>query len=328
MCKHRNGLMDGTRAERSLRHRFATLFTGVVVFTGTVAAQSIPLEPEPVNLGALKFPGDIYQPYLITVGLGDEVFRQGYSWSIGGTSIRRTKQERADADDTWVFMEGTQDAGFIIPALAARNGGDEIYVAGLRQNGSAVIERWTHGPRVHGWSVTFPLPSDVKALGQPAPPAVPVVNVAGGPPWAPVRDVDKVLSPPRRVEVYSSPDGPLHGMSADPQGRYLIFFDMGRGELIQLDLTQVPFQTNVLSTPASDPPLAAAGNIQVMDFEGEGRHLLVRPVLSDVQLEPETYHVFSDTENDGAFESVEVMDEAEWDSSIYSDWSKWNLFTD
>ena len=281
--------------------------------------------PEPVHLGAQKFPPQIYSPYLICTGFNSDRLRQSMSYSAGGTGIRHVKQERASSSDPWQYMEHNETTSYIITALASRKGGGETYVAGLNAKGKTIVEKWIYSPRRRGWEVNVPLGADVTSLGEPAPKAVSQLVLNGSGAWRPVNERERTLPAAKRVPMFESDTGPWYGMSVDPQGRYLIAFDMELERLVQLDLTTSPPTEITLVSPNDPAAITQGGNIQIMDF-AEKRHVLIRPALGR-SVPGAPYLLGVDAENDGVFESFELFTKEEWAGLPYAVWPNWDLFT-
>lgn len=303
----------------------------VLAGVGVLAANAVPVRQaggpaadEP-TLGDLKFPIEIFQAGLVNRGVVCPEITQTFGYTVGGRLVQRHKRERAAATDAWYLMEGDEKVSYRITALTTRLGGDEVFVAGIRDDGSCVIERWTYLPRKNGWQVTCTLPPGSAPIGTPAPAATCLLAVASGEAWEAVSTDDMELPAATRREVYSSPGGPFYGLAVDPQGRYLLFFDVSTEQLLRIDLSQRPVVPAVVFSGVTYG-IKTAGNMQVMDFTGEGRKCLIRPMLRDSEIEPEVYLLGTDANNDGVFESWVKYSSAEWDTSVYSDWDKWRQF--
>lgn len=311
--------MTSRRFGRSRRVALAAL-------CATALATASAARPQEPSAGALKLPAEIFDFYRIASGYSGGTLLHVDTYSIGGTIVNRKRCERAAPTDPWTCLRAAERTSYFITGFETREGGDEAYVAGIRQDGNCLIERWTAEPRQGGWIARI---GGSTPLGQPLPPAVPVLSVEGGGPWTAPSAVVQSLPPVVRRTVYETPDGPLHGLGVDPQGRYLVFYDMGRNELMQLDLTASPPVASVLGAPATHPTLDQVGSIQVGDFAGQGRKLLVRREYNvDFHASREKYTIFSDATNDGIFEASLALERTQWQASPYSTWSDWNLYWD
>src|SRR5690606_21185872 len=114
-----------------------------------------------------------------------------------------------------------------ISAVAARQGGDTVYVAGLTDDGQDVIEEWTFDPPDGQWILRAPT-SPPPPLGVAMGPFVPTLTVQGGGSYAPPPDSTYVTPTIRAVirrghpEEPGSPLGHVRSMDADPEGRFLV----------------------------------------------------------------------------------------------------------
>ncbi len=240
--------------------------------------------------------------------------------------VSRTKVETDTSGGDWSEpMNSIESAGFLITSLCSIDGGDTVFVAGIRDGGAAVIQMWSYSPRANGWQVRYPIPASIDQLGTPAPQAGAVTTLAGDGPWADVSAIDEDLPLAVRKTVYSKPGAVIYGLDADPQGRYLIAYDLNGQETLQVDLTQEPSVTTVLANISTQPQMDIAGHIRVADFLGV-RGVVFRRMMLDVQAYAEVYTVATDLDNDGIFESWASYSEEAWAATPYSDWSQWSLF--
>jgi len=297
---------------------------GYVAAQPSPATQGTPPETE-LTPGDLKFPTELFQSGLVNRGVVSDVFTQTFTYTVGGKLVRRHKRERALPTDSWGRMSGSESVSYLVTGLTSRLGGDEIYVAGIRDNGDCVIERWTYASRKNGWRVDCALPQGGVPIGTPAPAATQSIVVASGGDWEAVTAEDEKLPAATRREIHSSSGGPFYGIAVDPQGRYLLYFDLSDEKLYRIDLKQRPVVPVAIMT-GSTHGFKTAGNMQLMDFTGEGRKCLLRPVLSDAADSPEEYLLGTDANNDAVFESWAHHSSAQWDASQYSDWDEWEQF--
>jgi hypothetical protein len=276
--------------------------------------------------GMQKFPDVIFDPLQIKVAYSGDVLLQNYMFGLGGKQVSRSKCERSDPSDPWTRLQASEGTSYFITGLSTREGGEQVFVAGLKDDATCVIERWTYSTRRQGWIASVPVPPGV-GLGDPLPPTAVSVSVFGGGSWTSVPASMGPGQPASRSVIYTTSDGPLFGLSVDPEGRYLVTYDMGLKKLLQLDLTQDPVVAITLGQPSTQPSLDQVGVVDLMDFAGEGRKCLVRREYSaDFQSAREIYTLFSDTDNDGVFESWSSLTQIQWLASPYSDWSKWDQF--
>lgn len=278
--------------------------------------------------GVDKITSEMYQPYCGVDGFRGERYQHNFTFVRGGGAlVQRMKRERSTASGPWAEATDSESTAYLISDIAATNGGDLLYVGGVdAKTGHCLIEQWQYRSRKNGWMVSFPLPPAVDSLGVPAPPAIPVLTTTSGNAWEIPAAHEYDLSPARRTKVLGSDAGPFFGLDVDPQGRYLITFDVGNAQLLQIDLTASPATSAVIGGSGTSLPVAKAGSIRIMDFEGEGRKILICPAGTITQDNPEFFIVGSDSENDGLFEAWQSFDSTTWEASPYSDWDKWTQF--
>jgi len=336
------------RVIAALRLNALTLLT--LACSGPALAQSQPppqnqvdFEGEPLpTAGDLKFPVELINAGLVSGlvlhGYSGDTFRQMFAYSPGSDEIRRVKEERGTPTETWFRSEQTEGVGFLITACAVRNGGDELYVAGIVSNGDCIIQKWTYTPRAHGWMVWYPT-GNVSTLGVPMIPAAPTLSVTDGGDWVAPTPREQVLQPAQRETIYTSPmgmengeptpSGVLSGLVVDPQGRYILVFDRAQKQILRIDRTQSPNVVTPITTLGTHPSIDLADDMRLMDLATGGRRLVVLRELTHVipvSPTPWVHTVGTDANNDGTFESWEVLDRASWDASSYSDWSNWRPY--
>lgn len=101
---------------------------------------------------------------LVHASLRSEVFRQGFRWRRGlSEDIELYRHQRSDVNAVWIAKIETVSLGYRPTALASRRGGDEILVAGVKDDGATIIERirfrWPDGVWVCG-------PDSIPLVGQ------------------------------------------------------------------------------------------------------------------------------------------------------------------
>ena len=198
---------------------------------------------------------------------------------------------------------------FGIEAVSARHF-NEVYVAGVFPNGDFTIQRW--GLRPQDGALFTKYPATVSGLGTPAGSSWPEVHIKGEVGFIPPPDRVGPIQPTKEV-LYNGSDfvGVKNGgLAVDPNGKFLVFHEAGTGALVQLDLSTGSFST--ISSPSTHPMLLEEWStmdpyIQEDDAQG-GRYIMIHPPADST-----SQHVFFvDAENDGIFESTELLTEDEW----------------
>jgi hypothetical protein len=298
---------------------------GLLAAVGMIASAHAVDGQDPTP-GSQKFPDAIFDLYRVEVGYEGSVYSQSYTYGVGAKGLTRQKCERATDADPWTCLEAEESTSYYITSLDGREGGDQLFIAGLNDDGSCVIERWDYPGRKHGWHVSVSVPPGA-GIGTSLPPVAPALAVSGGGDWQPPSSSAQSLPSASRTVIYTTQLGPIHGMDVDPQGRYLLFYDMSLETLFRLDLTQEPPAPTAIAQASSHSQLDQVGALDLMDFPGEGRKCLIRRELtSNFRRSQEVYTLLGDANNDGIFEDVTVLDSDAWDASTYSDWTLWNQY--
>jgi hypothetical protein len=131
--------------------------------------------------------------------------------------------------------------------------------------------------------------------------------------------------------MWESPSGPITAMAADPEGRFLVIWNYATQTLLRMSLVEDPAATPVTMTTlysaASSPLLDKVGDIEIRDFPGEGRKILIRRDTTQTWAKStERFSVIADNNNDGVFESINFFSSTEMDASPYGVWETWTLF--
>lgn len=245
---------------------------------------------------------------------------------FGSASALRVRLERAHEGQAFERSENWESAHYLFTAVASRLGGQVAYVAGIREDGSCVVERWITEPREAGWSVALATPP-APPLGTPTGPAELVYEVAHAEEWQPLRSGQSGLGPVARSTVFTTPAGPITAMAADPEGRFLLYYDLGLGTLFQRDLLAPDAPPTAIAPPSTGPGLDQVGSLELFDVEGEGRKCLVsRSYGQPDDVGQESFLVLHDAENDGLFESSTALTREQWQAFPYADTSKRRVF--
>jgi len=133
------------------------------------------------------FPEDLktakFIPYVAT-GLSEN-YRSSIGYNGGDDAIVRKVRERVSATDAWETSEQEYSLSFRITSVAHREGGDVVYLAGIRESDCMdVIEEWTFptktGGRLLQAAVSTTTTPAVPPVGTPAPPFTLQPSVRGG----------------------------------------------------------------------------------------------------------------------------------------------------
>lgn len=271
------------------------------------------------------FPLEIIDPHrTLMAGVSSQNYKQGYHLMTGGQFVRRLRQERADTSAQWKAESDEYTTSYFLTAWCAREGGDEIYLAGLKPTGGVIVERWTFSVPARRWVVRYPGPTP--PIGNPAPAFTPQVTVLGNGTWKWTKALPYPPNPQRTV-VLEDEGGAVTAMDVDPEGRQLVVYDHALKALSRIRLDQSPAQRQVLFEAAAFPHLSQVATLEFADFPGEGRKLHVTKQLGQTFASAEeVYSIATDADNDGNFESLHSYDVGAYQASPYHDWNSWTEF--
>ena len=241
--------------------------------------------------------------------------------------VKRLTHERDGEQSPWKSEHTEHSVSWFLTASCARDGGDDLFLAGMKENGQCIVERWRfftpHGRYRVRYTGTAP------PIGTPAGPYTPEVTVAGGGPWT---WTTKIKPPgggpnPQREVLYEGSAGPFTAMAVDPEGRYLVAHDHEEHALLRLTLPG-PSTWTTLYTSSAYPDLAQVSSIEVRDFHDAGaRALLLRRMWGDdFPSHLERYGVIADSNNDGVFSNPTFYSSDAFLASPYGVWADWRLF--
>ena len=285
-------------------------------------------DPDPFALARAKFPTELFRLDLFVDRSEWSSTRLVYKIKphYGSASALRVRLERAHEGQRFERLENWESTHYLFTALASRLGGQVAYAAGIREDGSCVVERWITEPREAGWSVALTSPP-APSMGAPAGPAKLDYHIAHAEKWRPLPLGHSGLGPVLRSTVFTTPAGPITAMAVDPEGRFLLYYDLGLGTLFQRDLAAPNATPITIAQSSTTPTLDQVGSLELLDFAGEGRTCVVtRSYGHPDEAGKESYLVLHDAENDGLFESSTVLSRDEWQASPYADASKWRSF--
>jgi len=198
-------------------------------------------------------------------------------------------------------------------AVTSRDGGHEVYVAGVKFDGDVVIEKWRYGKRSKGWILGAP--SDPLPIGQPMPEFVPVESPNGSSWVAPPSNTGR---PAVKSIFWSSSSVPiLSALAVDPEGRYLLALSYPSGNVLQFDLTAASPQTpSTILTVAQEPYLDKVSMMVMWEHASEGRKCIITKRVDGWTID-DSQVVLSDSNNDGIFEAFDFYDKAQWKANGY-----------
>lgn len=188
---------------------------------------------------------------------------------------------------------------FKVQWITSRHG-NELYVAGETQEGLKIIERWIFPPRLGEWFCERQASNT--PLGTPTPLTQSSFAIHGGT-YLPPEQREPFIDPIRDV-VYLGDDFFGFGrVSVDPEGRFLLVFEVDSLALWQVDLISGA-PPRLLGVPDDFPALNELECIGPMQKGTQNRiH-----VLGDMTLRGAPWMLLQDPDNDGLFDQLTTED--------------------
>lgn len=273
-----------------------------------------------------NYPWEAYDADSIMMpGVYSNVYKQGYGLSMGGKTVRRLRSERADASSEWNTQEEEFTLSYYLTSWCGREGGDVIYLCGLKASGEAVIEKWTFSVPNGRWVVRYP--GAPPPIGTPASAYEPHVAVKGGGQWKWNSKVLPYPPSPQKTIIMEGSIGPFTSMAVDPEGRQLVLYDYGEKAIERIALLSSPPFLEILYSVSTFPHVSQVAALDIRDFGAEGRKLLMWKQYKQTYVRAnEVYTIASDPNNDGNFEAVAFYPLSQFEASPYSDWPTWKEF--
>lgn len=304
----------------------------VGVLAGLHSAQGVDPDPNAQH----PFPSELlsavfsYRATGLSPNLGQSMY-----WSPGSSILRMRWSERDPEDpERWYETEVEESSSFRMSAVGSREGGNDVLLAGLEDDGSIVVERWTYAPRPGGYYISGSAPS-TGGIGVPQPSFVPSEHIDGAAFVAPVsRSHDPAR---RRVRLYEGVTiGLPRSIAVDPQGRFVLLLTFPQGDLVRLRLDGgAPAVETVLGAPQL-PHLSSARNIEARLLVGTGpvfllsesdngwippgaRSTLLRDADNDGVLDPGPTTMTTVEWKDAGLD-VPTLWKRYWDTGVDFDW--------
>jgi len=208
-----------------------------------------------------------------------------------------------------------------ITDASSRDGGNVLYVAGLRPNGNDVIERWTFQHRTGGWQHLYT--GTPERIGTPSPPYTGSTAINGGVFTVPPLRVRQ----PRRKVIFEGDLGVIRQIVADPEGRFLLVLSHTTNDLFRINLQKDPPTVETVFTSAQMPFLQQVRSMRFRQHVSQGRTLVMTDlrdghVPEDDPSGPEVAFQY-DFDNDGEFDSQLMMGYTDYliDHHVPSEWT-------
>ncbi|MHC5012586.1 MAG: hypothetical protein ACYTG6_16840 [Planctomycetota bacterium] len=253
-----------------------------------------------------------------------ENFRQWMSFSGGGSVVRIARHERADASSGWESQESSYSTDLQLTDVGF-SGSSQLYVAGVRRTSTGcedVIERWTLEVAPGSYQLVCTTPTQPRGV----PLSLPISSrlsegIVGGGAYVPI-DQRRFHQPIVTKEVlYAGDVGVISAIEMDPDGRFLLVQSHASGDVFSLDVA-APGSPLVLEFSATQhPQLAKTQDLVAYDHMTKGRLYEAREGNKHSGLVPSgvQYTFLRDADNDGAFETIEVLDPNAYMASPYFD---------
>lgn len=307
------------RDVESHRNRWNAIITGgfARLFLASALAGACVISPEEIDAYPTELVTPLQHAHHLTLILEkSDRLQQSLEYLPGGRTIEWSRLERSAPGSSWHRVRATYRTSYWLTRVAARNGGDEIYVCGVSEDGCSVIERWTFEPRNNTYRSR--LAHSVQPIGQSTPAFGKSLTVPSGA-WSVPTSEAWVEPTKRQIFRSDSSTGYLRSIAVDPEGRVLFGLTTSK-QLIRLDLTTNPVSKIILADVTSLPHLETARTITLMDHPIEGRKLILGDdddSSDNVGKEAAQFTLFADPENDALFGSPVTMTVSEWKESAY-----------
>lgn len=225
----------------------------------------------------------------------------GFHFDAHAKCVTIKRLERVTEQDPWSFQRQVLSVTYEpVDVRCTKSKSGEIkklYVCGVDGPGSAIIEKW-------GFRYPAVPPSGFVPLEQRPAPFV------------------------QRTIIFQGPSiGIIANIDVDPEERFLHLFTYPNRFLHRLKLGQSTFQPPIILSPANFAPLDGVRSLKIVEHITEGRqiHMCVDYLWDhDRDLEADMV-ILHDSNNDGEFDSPEVITGAEWQTRNYSG-LVWNDF--
>lgn len=248
--------------------------------------------------------------------------RQSVGYLSGNRALtRRVGERRPTGPESWMMNERVESVSFRITSVASREGGNELYVAGVDDEGVPLIEKWSCGVRPGGYGIQ-------STSGAPQPIGTPMgpytcQEVLNGPLWAAEGKLPKM----QRRQVYKgTAAGIFRRLVADPEGRYLLALSYPSGSIHRFDLSSTPVAPVLLFSTHHLPELSTMKTMTLQHHGQEGRKCVLTQVAGSLHPANEKYIVLSDVDNDGNYEVQQALTGPEWDGEGYDDYENWDEY--
>lgn len=275
--------------------------------------------PFPIELETVSF--DVGQ----TPTLVAETLRQWIDWEGGSSYVQVGRHERSDGNAEWEFKEYMFSTDMKITDVGFAQGGQTLYVAGIRSTSSGcedVIEQWdivfprgalvVHVPTAPPRGTVAPLPFR-GTISSPV--------VVGGGAYVPPRLRPREPFVNKRVLYSGLGLGPFASIAADPEQRFLLAVSLSDGDLFSLSLT-APSAPTLEFNAAAIPHLASVKKIVAYEHQDVGRFYWLYETKDDV-FGDGSFTFIVDNDNDGVFDSTVTLDSGvPFSSSPFNDDSK------
>lgn len=240
--------------------------------------------------------------------------RVGFRPGAYGLAVR---WKETDPNTQEIYEEQVfASTSFRITDVATREGGNEIYVAGLRDDGTGLVQRLTFAPRTGGFQIRT-ISTTIEPIGTAMPNHGCEVVLTGGTFTVPTQP--SYGTPTRRL-VLGNQIGLVRRLVVDPYGRFLLLLTHEDSKIYRLDLTSSPPDLSLLYSPVEIPELADMVTMVLLS-RNEGGHFCVLtdiPPIPDPNQTTTHFVVLRDDDNDGNFSADSYASRQAYDAAGYS----------
>lgn len=293
-----------------------TLFSSILASycVGRAGAQAPTLPPQ--------FPTELrsYDPQELHAFLFTDVYRHSAQQYGGRDWVRVIRHQMQTATSSPITVRKEVTIAGQITEITARDGGNEIYVAAMKANGEALVERWIFTPSNGAYVYGTGQPIPPVGVAQPPYHSAASVHVQGGGSFSATSAA--TIREPRRTTIYeSSLNGLVEDLVVEPEGRFLLMMMHQTHKILRVDLTDPSFPTQTVFEPAQYPMLVPAEDLTLWFHATEGRMYVLREV-SPFTSSPEIL-LIRDSNNDAILESPQALTHDQFIAAGYEEPGLW-----
>lgn len=181
-------------------------------------------------------------------------------------------------------------------------------MAGIKDDGTDIIEKWTFPTRTGG--VFYRFAGAAAPIGTASGAFSGTLGIQGGGSFDPLQSGAVLPQPIRRLAVEGSL-GHVRALLADPEGRYLLYIRHDTSQLVQVPLLPSAGAPEVLYSPAQISNLPNLWSLSAYHNASNGGRY-VRLVDNRGGELKNPFVLLKDSNNDGDFDAIEELTDLDW----------------